>query len=68
MSTEELVLSQDSSDIRFLIEGAFGVPMKAVEQTLEQCQLLNLKSHLKNQKRPYPHYFVKSLKMFMKVQ
>jgi hypothetical protein len=44
LSTEELVLSQDSSDIRFLIEGAFGVPMKAVEQTLEQCQLLNLKS------------------------
>ena len=44
MSKEELVLSQDSSDIKFLVEGAYGVPMKAVEQTLKQCELLNLKS------------------------
>ena len=44
LSTEELVLPQNSSEIRFLVEGAFGVPMKAVEETLEQCQLLDLKS------------------------
>jgi hypothetical protein len=40
----ELGQRKDLSEIRYLVEGTFGIPMKAVVETLQVCSELNLKS------------------------
>ena len=41
---KDLYLPQTSSEIRYLVEGTFGIPMKAVAETLQVCTDLELKS------------------------